>query len=474
MKFKCPTCDMSLQAEADASGKVVRCPSCEAKIQIPAFHIPAPSLPGGVAGPWDGEKQHEVAGAAGEVAMQSYSAPQEKPERTGWAETDPTNPNMLVACTMGIVLTIVWLGLLMPFIPPDKLPMAEYNGMQLLSNLFFKHLLVSATNTFFFAWAMSIIYLKIVKLRHQKAALWLDVAPREIATEINRENVGEFIDHIYSLPPRLRDSLMVNRIRKALELYEIRPIVADVSGAMSSQSDIDSMRIGGSFTMLKAFLWAIPILGFVGTVMGLSQSIGGMNFGAMEDISQVKVTLGNVVGGLGTAFDATLLGLVFAMILNFPLNAMMKAEDDNLTNIDAFCNDVLLPRLTDGASEDLNSKFGGGETGAFVAALVKALGSAQAELLNDLKAVTESVKEQAANLDKRADAHAVQVATEFSKTMIKLREDLSETVNESVAKTTDYVRTLASALQGLNGVLKDLGEKQVIIQQVKKKGFFSR
>jgi biopolymer transport protein ExbB/TolQ len=463
---------MSLQAEPDASGKVVRCPSCQGKIQIPEFHTPAGiPTPTGV-NPWDAEKGHDI--ASHQAASQTFAPEKpEKPERTGWVESDPTNPNMLIASTIGLVITIVMLGSLMFFIPPKDMDASKFSTMQMIANLFFKHLTVSAVNTFFFFWAMAIVYLKMGKLRRQQAALYLDVLPLEIASDITSDNVGQFIDHIYAFPPKLRDSLMVNRIRKALELFEIRPSIDAVSASMSAQSDIDGMKIGGSFTMVKAFLWAIPILGFVGTVIGLSHAIGGMNFGDMANIDSIKVTLGTVTGGLGTAFDATLLGLVYALFLNFPMNAMMKAEDDNLNAIDAFCNDVLIPRLNDGASADLSSKFGGGETGAFVEALVKALGSAQAELLSDLRSVTATIQEQAANLDKRADAHAVHIATDFSKTMIKLREDLTGTVSESVAKTTDYVRTLASALQGLNGVLKDLGEKQVLIQQVKKKGWFS-
>ncbi|MDB6139309.1 MAG: MotA/TolQ/ExbB proton channel family protein, partial [Verrucomicrobiaceae bacterium] len=344
-------------------------------------------------------------------------------------------------------------------------------GIQILANLFYKHLLVSAVNTLFFCWAMGILWLKVKKLRHQKEALLLDVLPREVALGINAGNVHLFIENVYSLPPRLRDSLMVNRIRKALELYETRPNVAEVSSQMSSQSDIDSARIGGSFAMLKAFLWAIPILGFIGTVLGLSHAIGGMNFANVDDVKVIIGSINNVTSGLGTAFDATLLGLVLAMMLNFPLNAMMKAEDDNLNEIDAFCNDVMLPRLSDEGAGS-GDKFGGGENGALVEALVTALGTAQQELLVDLKAVTEKVREQAANLDKRADAHAVLVATEFSQTMLKMREEMNGSINASVAKTTEYVRSLATALQGLNGVLKDLGEKQVIIHQSKKRGWF--
>jgi hypothetical protein len=268
--------------------------------------------------------------------------------------------------------------------------------------------------------------------------------------------------------------MMVNRIRKGLELFEVRPSIDRVSNMLSSQSDIDSIRIGASYSLVKAILWAIPILGFIGTVIGLSHAIGGMNFGNSEDIKAVIAMLQNVVGGLGTAFDATLLGLVLAMLLNFPMNAMIKAEDDNLNEIDAFCNEVLMPRLNDGGeSNNALTNALGSETGAFIAALSQALAGAQQEFLADLRAVTAKVQEQAINLDKRADAHAVQVATEFSKTMIKLREDVTSAISESAVKTTDYVRTLASGLQGLNNVLTALGEKQVLVQQVKKKGWFS-
>jgi biopolymer transport protein ExbB/TolQ len=316
--------------------------------------------------------------------------------------------------------------------------------------------------------------LKLGMLRRQRVALMLDVLPMELGAEINSQNVGDFIDHLYSLPHRVRDSTMVNRIRKGLELFEKRPSVDRVSDMLSSQSDIDSIRIGASFTLCKAFLWAIPILGFIGTVIGLSHAIGGMNFGNSEDIKAVIAMLQNVVGGLGTAFDATLLGLVLAMFLNFPMNSMIKAEDDNLNAIDAFCNDVLLPRLNDGGeSNDSLVNALGSETGAFVAALSKALAGAQQEFLNDLKAVTAKIQEQAMNLDKRADAHAVTVATEFSKTMVKLREDVSAAVTDSAARTSDFVRSLATGIQGLNNVLTQLGQQQIIIQQVKKKGWFS-
>ncbi len=471
MNFKCPVCSITLQAEDDHVGKTVRCPSCNSKLQIPgptADSLPPPS------DAWGGEKGHDVAGGqsySANAPLSSYTAP--KPKRTGWVETDPTNPNMLVSFGIGFVIFLAIAGLLYPFEPDPAKPSATWNTLEYLSNVFYKHLLVNASNLLFFTWSISSLFLKWQKLRHQREALLLDVLPAELGNDINEHTVGNFIDHVYSLPVKLRDSMMVNRIRKALELFEKRPSIDSVSDMMRSQSEIDGARIMTSYLFIKAFLWAIPIMGFIGTVLGLSHAIGGMNFAQMENMDTVKNTIGAVVSGLGTAFDATLVGLVLAVLLNFPMNTLMKMEDDNLSAIDAFCNEVLLPRLNDGTDSSLISSLGG-ETGAFVQALAQAMAGAQQEFLTDLHALTAKIQEQAMGLDRRADAHQQHVANEFSRTMIQLRESVSEALTESVTKTTDYVRTLASALQGLNGVLKDLGEKQVLIQQVKKKGWFGR
>jgi biopolymer transport protein ExbB/TolQ len=262
--------------------------------------------------------------------------------------------------------------------------------------------------------------------------------------------------------------MMVNRIRKALELFEVKQNVGDVTNMLSSQSDIDSMRIGGSYTLLKAFLWAIPILGFIGTVLGLSHAIGGMNFSNVEDVKAIMASINNVTSGLGTAFDATLLGLVLAMTLNFPLNSMMKAEDDCLNDIDSFCNEVLLPRLNDGGS------LAGGDTKGVMEVLVKAVANAQKEFLVDLNSLSAKIKDQADNLDKRAAAHQERVDAEFARAVSRMREDFTASVTDAVKQSSEYNRALASGIQGLNNVLKELGSQQVIIHQVKKKGWFSR
>ena len=327
---------------------------------------------------------------------------------------------------------------------------------------------VISTYMLFFSWAVSILYLKYRKLCHQKAALLLDVLPMQLGKEINVGNVAQFIDHVYRLPRKLRDSLMVNRIRKALELFEVKQSVSDVREMMSSQSDIDSARIGGSYTLPKAFLWAIPLLGFIGTVLGLSHAIGGMNFANVEDVGKIVSSINNVTSGLGTAFDATLLGLVLAMMLNFPINSLSKHEDDNLNAIDAFCNEILLPRLNDGAGA------GHGDTGAIADAVVKQLANAHQDLLTDMNELSTRMVGYATSLDEKMAAFQKIVIEEFITKTSQMREESDKAVKDSMAKVSEYLKGLESGIRGLNIVLADLGEKQIVIRRAGRKWPWSR
>lgn len=463
MKFKCPSCAMSLKAEPEWAGKVVRCPGCNTKLQIPEFLGGSEDASEG-----DAFSNEKADSQAGDTYTNNYVP--DKPHRTGWKEADPTNPNGFVTFGIGLVITLAIFGMIYPFIAPASVPVAEYSTMQFFANLLFKHFTVSFLNVLFFCWAMAIIYLKIQKLRHQKEALFLDVLPVELGREINTQNVGTFIDHVYNLPHRLRDSLMVNRIRKALELFEIKASTSDVSHLMDSQSNIDSARIGASYTMLKAFLWAIPLLGFIGTVIGLSHAIGGMNFANVEDVSKIVDSINAVTSGLGTAFDATLLGLVLAVILNFPMNTLAKNEDEMLNNLDSFCNEVLLPRLSDGAAGS------SGDSGTLADSLVKAVAGAQKEFLVDLNELSKRMNEYANNLDRRSDAFQQIVTKEFVNNSTIMRTEMQGAMKDSLKQVSQYIGALETGIRSLNTVLSTLGEKQVVIHQEvqKKKGWFNR
>ncbi|MEQ1850520.1 MAG: MotA/TolQ/ExbB proton channel family protein [Chthoniobacteraceae bacterium] len=405
------------------------------------------------------------------------------PLRKAWKEEDPTNPDAKLTFGIGLGLTLVWFAIVYPMQAPAGKEVAAFTGAELLANLFYKHMLVSFTNTLFFCWAMAICFLKLKKLKHQQQALLLDVLPMRLGKEIDVRNVGPFIDHLYTLPVHLRDSLMVNRIRKALEFFEVRQNVGHVSAMMTAQSAIDGSRISGSYIILRAFLWAIPLLGFIGTVVGLSHAIGGMSFANVEDVSKIVGSLNAVTSGLGTAFDATLLGLVLAVLLNFPLNSLSKHEDETLNDIDAFCNEVLLPRLNDGTGTSAQSSVE--NIPQLVEQLAAGITASQKEFLSEFNNSAEIFRSLAGQLEQAAAVHQQKVEEQFSNTLNELTSKTSESigaVSKQVAELTGktgtaveksaesaslYLQGLSTGIRGLNEALSKLGEKQVVIKSVR-------
>ena len=487
MIFECPRCKQRLSVSPTEAGRVAACPSCNKRIQIP-------KPPAEAAAP---------AGATPEsrgTPSQRAEDLRRKTERQAWEETDPTNPNAFLSLGIGVSALLLWFGLLLPFNPPAGKPVADYSTMQFIAALFYKHFLASFVNTGFFTWAISIVVLKHRKIRHQKAALLLDVLPMNLGREINAGNVALFIDHVYSLPVRLRDSLMVNRIRKALELYEIRHSSSDVREMMVSQSEIDSARITGSYTLLRAFLWAIPLVGFIGTVVGLSHAIAGMNFANVEDIGKIVGAINNVTSGLGTAFDATLLGLVLALILNFPLNAYAKQEDDTLQTIDAFCNEVLLPRLQDTEStahptdsaahaesvarsiaatqatflaglgqlvQQMNESAA--NLGSRMEAFSSSMATSQANLLTGLNQLVQQTNQHATILERRSDSHQQAIMQELANTTAQMRAQHQAVMEESLTQVANSLGGLETGIGSLNQALQRVHEKQIVIVTPPKK-----
>ena len=458
MNFNCPTCKMSLLAEAQMAGQLVKCPGCDSKLQIPEMSAE---------GAWTADGAEQGAGATGG-----------RPMRNVWKEEDPTNPNPVLSFGTGLGLTVVWFAFIYFFQAPPGKSSAEFTTGETLANLFYKHFTVSFANTLFFFWAAAICYLKMLKLKLQRRAMLLDVLPKDLGLTINAENVGVFIDHVYELPVKLRDSLMVNRIRKALEFFEVRQNVSEVSSLMGSQSAIDGSRIMGSYILLRAFLWAIPLLGFIGTVVGLSHAISGMSFGNVEDVGKIVGSINNVTSGLGTAFDATLLGLIFAVALNFPLNSLAKHEEEALNDIDAYCNEVLLPRLDDGAAgaagQKANQATAMEDLGAVAEVVVQALTNAQAQFLTDLNALSTRMLDYANTLEARNEEYqqaALQTlanqmgaldlrALEHMDLVRQKQEEVLDRVSGTIANLEESSRVAYEAMvQGQTAVVAEFTEK---------------
>jgi biopolymer transport protein ExbB/TolQ len=123
--------------------------------------------------------------------------------------------------------------------------------------------------------------------------------------------------------------------------------VTGVSECLASQASNDEDYLTNSYTILNGFIWAIPVLGFIGTVIGLSDAVGG--FGKVvskgADIEELKIALGGVTGGLSVAFETTLIALVLALIVQLFAKFVNNQEELFMDDCADYCNRNIVAKM---------------------------------------------------------------------------------------------------------------------------------
>jgi biopolymer transport protein ExbB/TolQ/DNA-directed RNA polymerase subunit RPC12/RpoP len=474
-QFACEHCGKSLRAREEHVGRKVVCPYCHTQVAIERQAKQAQEQ-----APTDPLKNLKTS--------VSTPAPRKTPATTGTTQpstseakwVDGTNVSMIKSCLFGLAGTAAFLVVISPF----------YFAKTYFGKLFFKFktadgnfdpsFWVPIATTFLLAWAIAIIVLKSRKLKRQRQSMLFDLLPNQFGDDINEGNLEKFIEHVGGLPGDARESFLVNRVKRGLEHFRVRKNASEVSEVLSSQSDIDANAVESSYSILNVFIWAIPILGFIGTVIGISAAVGGFS-GTLDsgnDVDALKNSLKGVTGGLGTAFDTTLVALVMSMMVMFPTSSMKKAEEDLLNWVDEYCNENLLKRLSDG--RDRASTVAASSTPADVQ---RAVNAAMATHQAALQAWTQKLEAIGKVVTKEvADGMKEVAQTEKSLHQEKVNRlnevgDMTGSMRSAAESLADYCSNLQTGLTSLNEVLVRLGEQQVVVQQVEKprrKGLFGR
>lgn len=422
------------------AGKVAHCPACGNRIRVPQ----------------SSQLRNDAPAAAGKkgAAAKNQHWSEKSSAATAW-----------ISLGIGVGATVLTL-LLLATVKTSFIGQVVYVGTGESVN--YAELLL-------FYWGLAIVFEKWRQVKRQKSALMLDVLPTALGHEITPEHVDGFLNYIHGMPNRVRESLMVNRIRKALELFQARRSNSEASAMLSTLSDVDANRMAGSYAIVKVFLWAIPILGFIGTVLGLSLAMASFGGADLTDVNELKGSVTAITSGLATAFNTTLLGLILSMILMFPMSAVQKAEEDCLTDIDAFCNEHLMPRLNDGGGHGTTPNPEALENPAsYMEGVVQQMAENQQQFLASLTTTSETLKFLIEGIGQQTIEQQKKVSESLGAASAEVAKRASQSVEQSVQFASKYFAAMEAGITSLNAVLKDLGEKQIVIQQVKRRGLFGK
>lgn len=139
-------------------------------------------------------------------------------------------------------------------------------------------------------------------------------------------------------------SLVGKRLLRLIDVWRSTGSSFQLERSADSDVELYELSSQSSFSLPKVLLWAIPLLGFIGTVIGMSTAVGSFDavLSNADNVDGLKNGLTKVTSGLGTAFDTTYLALVVSVIFTFPLNACERLEDRLLSQIDGELREAVM------------------------------------------------------------------------------------------------------------------------------------
>jgi len=203
-------------------------------------------------------------------------------------------------------------------------------GVPLVKRYFTNHP-VEYMETVMFAVGLAALIVKAFEIIAQWAGLRDSLLSSVPRSPQPAEDCGALLARLERLPGRRQSEYYVVRLRAALEHVRHRGSAESLDDELKYLSDLDASRLHASYGLFRVIVWAIPILGFLGTVIGITMMLTGA---AQIASGTDQSAMFKIFEGLGLKFDTTALALTLSMVLMFVHFAVERGENALLEQVD--------------------------------------------------------------------------------------------------------------------------------------------
>lgn len=193
------------------------------------------------------------------------------------------------------------------------------------------------------AWAGLIMMGRFSEIARQRRAFHYELLPTEEGARILPEDARPLLRKIDQTTARRGPTILATMARLALSKFSVSHSAVDAGEVVRTQADIEQGRMVAGLATVNYLAWAIPAIGFLGTVRGLA---GGMSMASVSEESTAKF-LDQATRHLAVAFDCTFIALALSLVLMYLLHAVQRAEESLVLDCQQFCQEHLLLRLYD-------------------------------------------------------------------------------------------------------------------------------
>jgi len=273
-------------------------------------------------------------------------------------ERPHTNIGTLQMMLIATGFTIVFLGALY-FTPVtdtnfmrDLFLGAERKAGKIVKPVLIERLIFQGVTTWVWALSTATVILKLMRSRKERGYLEGDVIPEDLDYR-NMEQCVVVYERIKNRPDVV-ESIGLTRVARVMSMWINTTDFERTAQYAREQADLDAATSDSSFRRNRLLIWAMPLLGFVGTVFGVAAGISGFAAflsGSNVTPEEIKNQVGSITEGLAVAFYCTLLGLVTAGLAAFPSLMAERKEEDVLGEVEEYVQDKMVSRMPSGEGE---------------------------------------------------------------------------------------------------------------------------
>jgi biopolymer transport protein ExbB/TolQ/uncharacterized protein YukE len=267
------------------------------------------------------------------------------------------------------------------------------------------------------------------------------------------------------------DRMLPLRIRQLMSFSKetgSSPSVTQLMEVNRESSGLDQEQMAGRFTLTRYILYLLPVIGFIGTVEGISKALMNISrvLPMVKNLDGFLTNLTSVTSALQIAFDSTLLALFLSAALMLVQTLVFRRSEDFLARVDRWVVDHVLPRV--GSDNPLAER------------LIEAIGPQLNEMGNRLALVMEPAVRSLHEQTERLSESLREPIGQFAREMERLPQALvsfkqgADTIGrvgadlEAIGSASESLRQGVASLSRIEALLEQMSSPEAQLEEIKR------
>jgi biopolymer transport protein ExbB/TolQ len=187
-------------------------------------------------------------------------------------------------------------------------------------------------------WSLLLLARQFQETRKARTLLDRDYVKIADSQVVLPEDARVYSRPLEALPKDEQSSFLPRLLSVAFNRFGATRSVQDAAEAVRDECEFETAALDTKLSMVRFTAWAIPAVGFVGTVRGIGAALQEAQGAMGGDISGVTM-------GLGVTFNATLTALCSCIIVMFWMHQLQQFQDRLVLDCRTYVDRQLLRKL---------------------------------------------------------------------------------------------------------------------------------